>query len=59
MVEFVEHLAFDKCIQIHKIRDHARGRVNVSRQADFHDVVMTVAMRIVAFPKDTAILLIT
>ena len=57
MVEFLEHVALDEGIEIGEIRDHARGRVHVSRQADLHDVVVAVAVRIAAFPKDAAILL--
>src|SRR5258708_249535 len=30
VIEFLEHLAFDEGVQIGKIRDHARGRVNIS-----------------------------
>src|SRR5437667_10088110 len=57
VIEIFEYLAFDEGVQIVKIRDHPRSRVDFSRYANFHDVIMAVAMGIVAFPKDAAILL--
>ena len=52
-----EHGAEVLKIELPNVGDHARRRVNFSGQADFDHVVMTVAIGIVAFPKDAPILL--
>jgi len=56
VIEFLENLAFDESVQIGEIRDHAGGWVYVPRHADFDYIVVTVAMGIVAFPKNPVIL---
>ncbi len=59
VIKFLENLALDESVKIGEIRDHASGQVYVSRHADFDYIVMTVAMGIVAFSKNSPILFFT
>ncbi len=56
VIEFLENLTFDESVQVGEIRDHAGGWVYAPRHADFDYIVMTVAMGIVAFAKNSPIL---
>src|SRR6185437_2560541 len=57
MIEAREHLTFRESIQISKVRDHARLRIDRARESELHRVIMPVAIGIVAFAERRAILL--
>src|ERR1700693_5434093 len=49
MVERFNDFAFDKSVKIIQVRDHSRGLIHRAGDGHFHDVVMAVSVRIVAF----------
>src|ERR1700760_3730703 len=57
VIEARKHLTFCEGIQITKIRDHARYRIDRTRKSELNRVVMPVTIRIIAFAKRRAILL--
>jgi hypothetical protein len=56
MIEFFEDMAFDKGVQIRKMGDHPRRRINSPGKAHFQDIVVAVPVRIVALPENAVIL---
>ena len=55
VIEGFEYFALNEAIEIGEIRDHASGWINVARQAYFQNIIMSVAMRVVAFAVEARI----
>src|SRR5581483_4402517 len=58
VVEALQHLSFDKMIEIHKIADHSRARIYLAADGYFKRVVMTVTIGIIALAVRAAIFLL-
>src|SRR3954471_15026997 len=48
VVEALQHLFFDKLIEIHKVADHACARIYLPADGYFKRIVMTVTIGVVA-----------
>src|SRR5580700_6640654 len=55
MVEWLDNLPRDVTIEIGKIGDHARGRIDRPRHGDFHNVVVSVSIRVIALAVDSLV----
>src|SRR5579871_485647 len=49
MIERLDHLTLDERIEVGKIGNHSRSRIDRPRDSHFHDVIVAVPVRIVAF----------
>src|SRR5215467_913226 len=58
VIEFFQELLFDESVEVAKIGDHPRCRIDVSREADFNNIIVAVSVGIVAFSKNAEVLLI-
>ena len=56
MIEFVEHLLVDDPIQGYQVENHARSRIDRPRNSHFQQVIVPVAVWVVAFSIYTTIL---
>ena len=57
MVESLDHVLLNHAIEYCEVVHHASRQVNLSRDSDFQDVIVPVAVRIVALPIDPRIFL--
>src|ERR1700681_413574 len=55
MIEWLDNLAGHITVQVAKMRDHARGRINRPGNGHLHDVVVPMPVRVVALPVDALI----
>ena|SRR5215469_5093822 len=57
MIEAGGHFAVENFLQFVEVEDHSGLRIGLARNGDFKDVIMAVAVRIVTFAEDAAVLL--
>ena len=48
MIVAIYDLLFHKTIQVHQVANHAGTRIHVAADGDLHNVIMPMAIRIVA-----------
>ena len=56
MVERLDHFALNKRIEVAQICNHSGCWSDAARHRNFHNVVMPMPVRIVAFPEDALVL---
>ena len=54
MIEAVEQISLCECIEIGEVADHAGGGIDRAAEGDLHDVVVAVAVGVVALAVDGA-----
>lgn len=57
MVHALHHFALENFFQIFQVQNHSGCGVRLARDSHFEGVVVAVAMRIIAFPKDAPVFL--
>src|SRR5579863_6322657 len=55
MVEWLDNLPRHVTVQIAKMRDHARTRINRPGDGYLHNIIVAVSVRVVALPVDALI----
>src|SRR5260370_19696973 len=55
MIEWLDDFSRNVTVEIAQVRDHARRRINLSRYGDLHDVVMPMAVRVIALAVDSLV----
>ena len=58
MIHRLDHLPVHDILQLFQIEDHARDRIGLAFQGDFHDIVMAVALWIRGSPVQVPVLLL-
>ena len=57
MVHAIGHFALQNFFEFLKVQHHARRRVRFACHGHFEDVIVPVAVRVIALPKDAPVLL--
>jgi hypothetical protein len=56
MAKTLQDFFLYKAVQVNQIADHSRFGINLPRNRDLHRIIMTVAMRVIAFAVDGLVL---